>query len=78
MLYYKHLQSILDARKTRASDVTMRRQIMESQNINNYQYFGLMLYKNKDIYRGYFKDNLKSGQGLLLKFVNGYQEIYEG
>lgn len=45
---------------------------------NNYQYFGLMLYKNKDIYRGYFKDNLKSGQGLLLKFVNGYQEIYEG
>jgi hypothetical protein len=37
MLYYKNLQKILDARKTRASDITIRRQIMESQNRNNYQ-----------------------------------------
>ena len=37
MLYYKNLQKILDARKTRASDITIRRQIVESQNRNNYQ-----------------------------------------
>ena len=37
MLYYKNLKKLLEARQTKAADITIRRRIRESQDLNNYQ-----------------------------------------
>ena len=37
MCFYKNLQKVLDARKTKAASIHMRKQILESQKKLNYQ-----------------------------------------